>query len=106
MKTTVNKETFINAIINDNYNNLDRADVSVLWDWYEEFEEATGQEIELDVVAIRCDWSKDTIDNILEAYIYRGEWMGLDDYDKLELLQEYTTVLQVPNSDKVLYMEF
>lgn len=47
-----------NALCADEYANWSRAGALALAEWLEEMEESTGEETELDVVAIRCDFSE------------------------------------------------
>jgi len=42
--------------------------LEILFEYLEELEEGTDQEIELDVIALCCDFSEDTPENIGEAY--------------------------------------
>ena len=66
----------------------------------EQLTEDIGEDIELDVVAIRCDWSEIHIQELWDEYSHVFENEGLtvendsDDYDEqLRILQEHTTVL-------------
>ena len=58
-----------------------------LAEWLEEYEESTGQEMELDAVAIRCDWNEyDTLAAWAGDYFTAGivdacEVFGLDPED-------------------------
>ena len=73
-------------------------------EWFEEIEESTGEEINFDVVAIRCDFSE--YESALEAVAdYHGGIAKWDDYDKdldeadledtcLDYLHENTTVIE------------
>lgn len=68
MKTTVNEYAFrelFRAIRPDNFS---RAGLSVLWDYLTELEADTGEEIELDVVALCCDFSEATASEIASDY--------------------------------------
>ena len=64
--------------------------------YLEEHEEGTGEELELDPVAIRCEFTE--YENVNEAANqYTGEFMGLTYTDKegaLEYLQDHTTVIE------------
>ena len=60
MKTTVNQSDFVSAF----KSNSERKDqfsygaLCALFEHYDEIEQHTGDEIELDVVAICCDWTE------------------------------------------------
>jgi len=69
MKTTLNRSQFM-----DNFSSMDRYDqfgydgLTVLFDYLESYEEDTGEEIELDVIALCCDYSHDTVQEIADNY--------------------------------------
>jgi predicted ArsR family transcriptional regulator len=60
----------------------------VLFDYLEEYEESTGEEIELDVIALCCEYSEDTWEDIASDYsIDLSECE--DDEEKEEAIGEY-----------------
>jgi len=85
MKQTVNKEDFMHAFHRFNrYEQFGYDALSVLFDYYEQLEDDIGEEIELDVIAICCDWSVCTAEEIQQ------EWdIDVDD------LRDNTIVLDV-----------
>lgn len=60
MKTTITQSDFVSAF----KGNSERKDqfsygaLCALFDYYEQMEQDTGEEMELDVVAICCDWTE------------------------------------------------
>lgn len=57
MKTTVTEQDFINAFYDyGRGNNFSRDGLVALFEFFEELEEDTGEEMELDVIAICCDF--------------------------------------------------
>jgi hypothetical protein len=60
MKKTMNTYDIANALIADTNAAWSRAGAYALAEYLEEYEELTGEELELDVVAIRCDFSEYT----------------------------------------------
>jgi hypothetical protein len=69
MKTTINLHQFRDAFYRMNRKtNFSYGGLEILFEYLEELEEGTGQEIELDVIALCCDFSEDTPENIGEAY--------------------------------------
>lgn len=58
MKKTLTTYDIADALCADQYANWSRAGALALAEWLEEMEESTGAENELDVVAIRCDFSE------------------------------------------------
>lgn len=54
-----------------------------LFRYYEETEDATGEQMELDVIAICCEWSEHDTESMIAAYGYlveREEDCDNDDY--------------------------
>jgi len=68
MKTTVDFQDFSHSFERIRPDNFSRQGLGVLWDYLEEYEEGTGQELELDVIALCCDFSEDSTENIAAAY--------------------------------------
>lgn len=58
MKTTLTTYDIANALLADDNANWSRAGAFALAEWLEEMERDTGEEMDLDVVAIRCDFSE------------------------------------------------
>ena len=71
-----------------------------LFGWYEELEQDTGEEIELDVIAICCDWTETQHDDLYKEYSHiLDEDMELDEMiDAIEDEQGFVIRL----SDSVL----
>jgi hypothetical protein len=69
MKTTITLNQFRQAFVDAGrcdqftYNGL-----RILFDYFEQLEDETGEEIELGVIAICCDYSEDTPEDIAKAY--------------------------------------
>ena len=58
MKTTLSTWDIADALKNDSNANWSHAGAQALAEYLEEYEESTGEELELDVCAIRCDFSE------------------------------------------------
>ena len=88
MKTTVTaydfERAFVDAGRQDQFSYEGRA---VLFDYLEEYEASTGQELELDVVALCCDYYESSTEEIILSY--RIDVEGLDDEEQLEAVREY-----------------
>jgi hypothetical protein len=69
MIQTVNNSDFHYA-----FNRMDRGSqfsyeaLNLIYEYLEQFEEQTGEQIELDVIAICCDYSEMTPSEVLDAY--------------------------------------
>jgi hypothetical protein len=93
MKQTVNKSMFMDAFRTLRPDSFSYEGLSTLFDYLESYEEELGEEIELDVIALCCDYSEYA--NIAEAVEECGEEI-FDEYDTaLEWLQAHTHVLEI-----------
>ena len=67
-------------------NDFSRAGLRALFDYFEEFEEDTGQEWEFDGIALCCDFTEyDNLDEFkanytCEEYQDIEDWEGINDY--------------------------
>jgi len=69
MKTTVSKYDFERAFVAaDRRENFSYEALGLLFDYFESYEEETGREIELDVIAICCEYCEDTLESIAANY--------------------------------------
>ena len=68
MKTTVHFDDFRHAFNSIRPDNFSREGLEQLFDYFESYEKDTGEEIELDVIAICCDFSEDSFENISDLY--------------------------------------
>lgn len=71
-----------------------------LFDYLEEYEESTGEEIELDVIALCCDFSEEKLSDVLKNY----------SLDSLDELRDHTTVIMVDDEQDenptIIYQAF
>jgi hypothetical protein len=86
MKTTVSKYDFERAFVDAGRNDqFSYEGLAVLFDYLEELEASTGQELELDVIALCCDYYEDTWQNIADNYGIEYE----NDTDGFDAVREY-----------------
>ena len=100
MKQQINRGTFIdtfNAIRPDNFT---YDGLVALFDYLEEYEEATGTELDLDVIALCCEYSEySDIEEYLKDYnadVVREEY---------ETEEEYTEAIKEEIKDKTTFIE-
>jgi len=102
MKTTVSRYDFERAFADaDRKENFSYEGLSVLFDYLEDYEEQTGEELELDVIALCCDYSEDTTEAIARNYSIDLSHLDPEDDDYEEqcteavrdYLEAYTTVV-------------
>ena len=70
MKLTLSTSEAVNRLLSDTNASWSRAGARALVEHLEELEDANGEELELDVVALRCDYSE--WDSALECAIEHG----------------------------------
>jgi len=69
MKTTINRYQFERAFVDaGRKDQFSYEALGLLFDYFESYEEETGQEIELDVIAICCEYTEDTAEEIARNY--------------------------------------
>lgn len=93
MIDTINKYNFIDRFrSSDSYaNNFSYEGLSALFEYLEDYEDDTGEQVEFDLVALCCDFTEyENIQEIKDNY---------SDIESLEDLEGYTTVIPVYNLD-------
>jgi hypothetical protein len=78
----------------------------VIFDWLEEYEESTGAAMELDVVAICCDYSEMTPEEIIEAYSISFD-PDVDDAETVAIDHlEYHSMILGKTKDTIVFQQF
>lgn len=111
MKQTVNLYDFREA-----FTRMDRADafsyegLEILFNGLEELEEDTGEEMELDVIALCCDFSEMTLNEIIQSYPDLFDEDRLEDDDAYDyardVLGNNTWVLGVTEQNTFVFRQF
>ena len=101
MKQTVHESDFRNAFVTyrreDNFSYLG---LSALYWWLRNFEEDAGKEIELDVIALCCDFTEyDDLDEFHESY-------DKDEYKTIEDIADKTTVIPIGDTGGFIVGDF
>jgi glucuronate isomerase len=107
MKTTVYFYDFKREFKEIRPNNFTDEGLIVLWDYLEEYEQSTGEELELDIIALCCDYTEELPRTI--AHYYNIEVIaGKDDPIKtvLDHLEKKTSVVGVTDSGRIIYQNF
>ena len=71
-----------------------------LFDYLEQYEEDCDQEIELDIIALCCEYTEDSIQNIADNYGIEG-----DREEILETLMDNTQVIEV-DEDNIIIRDY
>lgn len=95
MKKTIGVYEFIDEFRDSQYkNNFSYEGLKALYEYFEEYEEVEGIEIELDIVAIACDWTEyDNFEGIKEYY---------EDIETMEDLENITSVIEASNGHLII----
>ena len=111
MKTTVSESAFIDAFKGGQYeNNFSYAGLCALYEYLEEYEESTGEQIEFDTVSIACDFAEYEFDYLKDLYSNLiADATGdeeLDDEEILELFRDHTTVILIDGTTDIIIQQF
>ena len=98
MNMTMTEYDFINQWPTSRANQFSREALLSLYDYFEMLEQDCGINIEYDPIAFCCDYTEyESIKDACNEY---------DGFETVEDFEGYTTVIQVPNSEKVILQNF
>ena len=112
MEQTIDFYGFRQAFIDyDRRYNFPNGGLSVLWDYLEEYEESTGEELGLDVVALCCDFCQMSFEDVARDYqidISERYDNGGDNIAEIviDYLNENTIVAGQVGDDEVIFQCF
>ena len=96
MKQSINFYQFVEAFRAYNrYDSFGYEGLRVIFDYLESYEQDTGEEIELDVIAICCDYNMMAVEDIVKEYRIDVSDVDADDLEEyvLDYLNDQTMVL-------------
>jgi hypothetical protein len=107
-QTITHHSQFHDAFVSmDRGNQFSREGFRALFEFFEEYEQMTGESVELDVIAICCDYTEDTVEGIIQNYSI--DVSGFEEYDRDEMvsewLQNHTTVVGIVGNS-IVYANF
>ena len=110
MKQSVNTSTFRDAFHNSvTYrHNFSYMGLSYLFGYLEDLEKDIGEEMELDVCAICCDYAESTVDELIDAYSIPVD-DEMDKRERLEIVLDFInehSILCAHWDDRIIYMQF
>ena len=80
----------------------------MIFDYIESYESDAGEQIELDVIALCCEWAEDDYKSVAEHYHIDID--GLDEDDAiaaiLEHLEENTAHAMATDAGNIVYVQF
>ena len=101
MKTNVTQSNFVDA-----FNNYGRGDqftygaLCALYNWFEEMEGDTGEEHELDVIALCCDFCE-----FYDLEEFQDNY-GAEEYPDMESISDATMLIEIAGSDAFIIQQF
>ena len=107
MKTTVTRYDFHRAFETTRPHNFSYAAIGALFDYFEQYENDCKVEIELDVVAICCDYSEDTFAELIRQYNIpiNSDYGEFEEIQIVDWMADRTTIIAVLD-DSVVYLNF
>jgi len=97
MYTNVNEFAFMKAFKDMNrMDNFSPEGLRALFAFFEQLEDDTGEPMDLDVIAICCDFSEEPLEDVLENY----------SLESLDELNDDTVVVAELDSGNVVYQVF
>lgn len=109
MKQTIGWGQFSEA-----FARMDRKDqfsyeaLELIYDYLTELEDSTGEEVELDVIAICCEYSEESAESIAE--LYGIELDSEDEEDQLQQVKDFieteSILVGVTDSGSIVYQQF
>jgi hypothetical protein len=115
MKQTIGLSQFQDEFDAIRPNNFSYEGLQQLFDYFESYEDDTGEQIELDVIAICCEYSENTINECLDYYDIvdaedKEDFELLSDYEKLSIIQDWlakhTSVIGTTDQCTIIYQQF
>jgi hypothetical protein len=115
MKQTIGLSQFQDAFDAIRPNNFTYEGLQQLFDYFESYEDDNGEQIELDVIAICCEYSENTINECLEYFDIvededKEDFELLSDYEKLSIIQDWlaknTSVIGTTDQCSIIYQQF
>ena len=113
MKTNVSIYDFRDTIMELRPNNFSYEGLTILYDWFEQYEEDCETEVDFDPIGICCEFNESSLDDVMNDY-------GIDENDDLvrnctsavkadmikEYLNENTMLCGVTESGNYVYAAF
>ena len=106
MIQTINEYDFKDAFRNGQYkNNFSYEGLGALFEYLEEYEDSTGEQVELDIIALCCEYSEyEDLEEYLKDYgtdINKKDYDDDDDFKDavIEEIQDKTTFIKIDGTE-------
>ena len=98
IKQTINFSMFCDAFSDTYKNNFSYEGKRALFDYLEEYSESTGEDIELDIIALCCDYTEyDSLEDLQASY---------SDIKTMQDLEDNTTVIKIEGKDSFIIANY
>jgi replication fork clamp-binding protein CrfC len=101
IKQTVNFSQFCDSFSDTYKNNFSYEGKRALFDYLEQLSEDTGEDIELDTIALCCEYTE--YENLEE---YNKAYNTSNPFDSLEEVEENTQVIRIEGSDGFIIQQY
>ena len=108
MKQTINFSTFQTAFQAIRPNNFTYEGLTALFNWIEQQEQDTGEEQELDVIALCCDFTESTYAEVVNDYdLSDEEFQNPDEMPQavIDFLNDETIIVGY-DDNTIIYLNF
>ena len=103
---TVNEHSFTEAFEKIRPDNFSYEGQKALYEYLEDLSEDIGTPIELDVISICCDYSEyESFEELKATRMYKYRACS-HDFEDVESLRDYTTVLEIENTGRLIIQNF
>jgi hypothetical protein len=106
MKTTVNLYDFRREFAQCRPDNFSYEGLALLFDYIEDLERDSGEDYELDVIGLCCEWCEDTPENIAANYSIDIEDDGNALANVLDHLNDETMVAGATDAGTIVYLAY
>ena len=98
MKQSVSIYDFERALKRYERENFSYDGLKALFEYLEEFEDGTGEEVELDVIALCCEYAEyDSLNEYNDDYGTK--------YDEIDLIQDDTTLIKIEGTERFIIQQ-
>jgi len=99
MKQSINIYDFERAFKKSERENFSYEGLLSLFEYLEKYEDSTGEEIELDVIALCCEYME--YDSLKE---YNGDYDTK--YSEIDLIQDDTTLIKIEGTERFIIQQY
>lgn len=110
MIQTLNFTSFANAFRNSESraNQFSYEALELIFDYYEQYEDETGEQVEFDMIGICCEWAEEDAATLAQYYAFDVE--GLEGDELTTAVEDYmkfaTLVAGTTCAGKIVYVQF